>query len=101
VLPSNIAFVFELILGSFLAFWGPNGLFLEVRLRLKNCSGSTNLVEQLLFSILTSILTFDLYEIFGSFLYFWALMGYLWARGRIQKLFWELNTLYFLLFLQF
>ena len=45
---------------------------------------STYVVEQLLFSIVPSIMTFD----FGYFfLVFGALMGYFWGRGRAQKLF--------------
>ena len=31
VVPSNLTFDFDLILGSFLTFWGPNGLFLGLR----------------------------------------------------------------------
>ena len=35
MLPSILTFDFDLILGSFLTFWGPNGLFLGF----KNCFG--------------------------------------------------------------
>ena len=41
----------------FLLFWGPNELFL----------GSTHVVEQILFSIVSSILIFDFGLILGSF----------------------------------
>ena len=34
-----LTFDFDLILGSFLSFWGPNGLFLGVGVGLKNCFG--------------------------------------------------------------
>ena len=37
--PSILTFDFDLILGSFYTFWGPNGLFLGGRLGLKNCFG--------------------------------------------------------------
>ena len=60
--PSNMTFDFYLLLGSFLTFWGPNGLF----------SGSTHVIEQLSFCMFLSILIFDFYLIFGSFLTFWG-----------------------------
>ena len=56
--PSILIFDFDLILGSFLTFWGHNWLLL----------GSTHVVEQLLFSMFSSILTFDFDLILGPFL---------------------------------
>ena len=35
MLPSNLTFDFDLILGSFLTFWGSNGLFLGLEKTLK------------------------------------------------------------------
>ena len=35
--PSIMTFDFDLILGSFLTFWGPNGLFLGLGYGSKNC----------------------------------------------------------------
>jgi len=45
------------------------------------------MVEQLLFSINPSILTFDSDLILGPLFYFWGLIGYIWGLGRVQKLF--------------
>ena len=56
---SIVTFYFDLILGSFLTFWGPNGLFLGLGKGPKTVLGSTPVVEQLSFSIFLSILTFD------------------------------------------
>ena len=60
--PSILTFNFDLNLGSLVSFWGPNGLFL--RLGSKGVLGSTHVVEQLLFSIVSSILTYDFQLIF-------------------------------------
>ena len=56
-----------LFLGSFLTFWGPNELFLGSGYSSRTVLGSTHVVEQLLFSIVPSILTFDFDLILGSF----------------------------------
>ena len=40
-----LTFDFDSILGSFLTFWGPNGLFLGVGVGLKNVLGPTHVVE--------------------------------------------------------
>ena len=53
----------------------------------KNFKGSTHVVEQLLFSRVPSILTFDFNLILGSFFLLGALMGYFWGQGRVKKLF--------------
>ena len=45
-------FDFDLILGSFFNFWGPNGLFLGVGKGPKTILGSTHVVKQLSFSML-------------------------------------------------
>ena len=82
-----LTFDFDLILGSFFDFGGPNGIFLGSIWGSKTILGYTHVVEQLLFSIVTLILNFDFDLIFGSFLTFWALMGYFWGWGRVQKLF--------------
>ena len=53
----------------------------------KTVMGSTDVVEQLSFSMFPSILTFDFDLILGSFLSVGALTGYFWDWGRIQELF--------------
>ena len=47
LLPSILTFDFDSILGSFLTFWGPDGLFLRLGYRSKTVLGSTHVVEQL------------------------------------------------------
>ena len=72
---SILTFDFCLILGSFLTFWGPNGLFLGLRYGLTTVLGSTHLVEQLSFSLFPTILTFDFDLILGSLFYFLGTNG--------------------------
>ena len=86
IFPSILTFDFDLILGLFLSFWGPNGLFLGSGFGLRTVFGSTHVVEQLSFSMFPSILTFVFDLIFGSFSSFGALMGYFWGWGRVQEL---------------
>ena len=52
MLPLILTFDFDLILGSFLTFWGPNGLYLGLGKGSITVLGSTHVVEQLLFSML-------------------------------------------------
>ena len=59
MIPSILTFEFDLFLGSFLTFLGPNGLFWGLDLGSKTVFWSTHVAEQLLFSIVLSILTFD------------------------------------------
>ena len=47
----------------------------------------TYVVEQLLFPMFSSILTFDFDLFWGSFFTFRALMGYFWGQGRAQTIF--------------
>jgi len=54
----------------------------------KSVLGSIHIVEQLLFSTVPSILTFDFELILGSFLTFWGPNGLFWGCGRVRKLFW-------------
>ena len=68
--PSILTFDFDLILGSFLTFWGSNGIFLGSGKGSKTILGSAHVVEELLFSIVPSILTFDIELIFGYFFTF-------------------------------
>ena len=49
--------------------------------------GSAHVVEQLSFSMFPSTLAFDFDLMLGSFLTFWALMGYFLGWGRVRKLF--------------
>ena len=76
-----MTFGFDLILGSFLTFRGPNGLFLESGFGLKTFLGSTHVVEKLSFSMFPSILTFDFDLILGSFLSFWGPNGLFLGLG--------------------
>ena len=50
--------------------------------------GSTYVVEQLSFSMLSSVLTNDFDIIFGSFFAFWGPNGLFLGSGRVEKLFW-------------
>ena len=49
---SILTFDFDLILGSFFTFLGPNGLYLGLGKGTITVLGSTHVVEQLLFSML-------------------------------------------------
>ena len=60
-----MTFDFELILGSFLTFLGPNGQFLGLWKGSKTVLGSTHVVEQLSFSMLSSVLINDFDLILG------------------------------------
>ena len=51
-----------------MTFWGPKGLYLGLEKGLITVLGSTHVVQQLLFSIVPLILTFDFDLIFGSLL---------------------------------
>ena len=53
--------------GHFQFFGGPNELFLGSGYSSRTVLGSTHVVEQLLFSIVPSILTLDFDLILGSF----------------------------------
>ena len=66
----NSGISFCLILGSFLNFLGPNGLFLGLGLGSTTVLGSAHIVEQLSFAMFLSILTFEFDLILGSFFYF-------------------------------
>ena len=68
-------------------FLGPNGLFLGLGKGSNTVLGSTHVVEQLSFSMFPSTLAFDFDLMLGSFLTFWAIMGYFWNWGRDRKLF--------------
>ena len=74
--PSTLTFDFDLILGSYLTFLGPDGLFLGLRKSLKTVLGSTHVVKQFSFCIFSSILIFDFHLISGLFFTFGALMGH-------------------------
>ena len=78
---SILNFDFDLILRSFLTFWGPNGLFLGAGYGLKTVFGSIHVVEQLLFSMFSLILTFDFDLILGSFLTGWGPNGLFLGSG--------------------
>ena len=50
MVPSKLSFDFDLIFGSFLSFWGPNGLLWSSGWGSETILGYTHVVEQLLFS---------------------------------------------------
>ena len=62
--PSKLIFEFDLILGSFLSFWGPNRLVSRSEESSTIVFGSTHIVQQLLFCLFLSILIFDFDLIF-------------------------------------
>ena len=72
---SILTFHFDLILGSFLTFWGLNGPFLGLGSGSTTVSGSTHVVEQFSFSMFPSNLTFDFDINLGSFFTFWGPNG--------------------------
>ena len=76
---SDIFFYF--ILGSFLNFWGPNGLFWGFGWGSTTVLGSTHVLEQLSFSMFLSNLTFDFDLTLGSFLNFWGPNGLFLGLG--------------------
>ena len=80
MLPSNLKFGFDLILGPFLAFW--------VGLGSKPFLGSDCIAEQLLFSILPLILTFNFDQISGLVFDFWGPNGLFLGLGFFKNLFW-------------
>ena len=55
---SILTFDFYLFWGNFFSFGGPNGLFLGLGKGSNTVLGSTHVVEQLSFSMFSSILTF-------------------------------------------
>ena len=81
MLPLILTFDFDLILGSFLTFWGPNGLSLGLGYGSTTVLRSTYVVEQLSFSFFLSILTFTFDLILGSFLTFWGPNGLFLGLG--------------------
>ena len=79
----------NLILRSFLTFWGRNVPFWGLGKGSNAILGSTYVVEQFSFSLsLNSDIWVD--SILGSFFTFWALTGYFGGWCRVQKLFWGL-----------
>ena len=80
MIPLTLTFDFDLILGSFLTFFWVLMDYFGVGVGLKNFFGSTDVVEQLLFSIVSSILTFDF-----DFLLFGALMCNFWGQSRVEN----------------
>ena len=81
IVPSLLTFDFDLLLGSFLTFWGSNGLFLRLGYGSKTVSWSTHVVVQLSFCMFPSILVLDFYLIFGSFFTFWGPYGLFLGLG--------------------
>ena len=67
-----------------MTFWGPNGLFLGLGKGSNTFLVSTHVAEQLLFSMLPLILTFDFALNLRSFLTFWGSNGLFWGQGGAQ-----------------
>ena len=72
-----------LFLGSFLFFGGPNELFLGSGYSSRTVLGSTHVVEQLSFSMIPSIPSFEFDLILGSFFTFWAPNAQFWGSFLI------------------
>ena len=81
---SILMFDFDLILGLFLTFLGPNGPFFSSMWGSKTVLGSTHVVEQISFSMLLLILTFDFNLILGSFFTFWGSDGLFLGVGAVS-----------------
>ena len=79
--PSIKTFDFVLILGLFLTFCCPNGLFLGSMWGSKTVLGYTHIVQQLSFSMIPLILTFEFDLILGSFSTFWSPNGLILGSG--------------------
>ena len=60
---------------------------LEVGVGFDNCFGVYSCSCSTFFLYVSVNSGIDFYLILGSFLTFWALMGYFWGQGRVQKLF--------------
>ena len=82
MLPSILTFDFDLIFGSFLAFWGPNGLFLGLGRGSTTVLGSAHVDKQLSISMFLSFLTFDFDLILWSFLTFLGPNGLFLGLGK-------------------
>ena len=78
--PSILMFDFDFILGFFLNFLGPDGLFLGSMWGSETVLGSTHVVEQLSFSMFPS-LTFYFDLILRSCLTFWGPNGLFLGLG--------------------
>ena len=52
-------FDFDIDLGSFFTFWGPNGLFWGLWYGSKTVFAFNHIVEQLLFTMIPSFITFE------------------------------------------
>ena len=64
---SILTFYFDLILGSFFTFWGPNELYLGLGKGSNTVLGSTHVVEQLSFCMFPSILVLVSTQFWGHF----------------------------------
>ena len=76
-----LIFDFDLILGLFLTFWGPDGVFFGSGNGPKTALGSLHVVEQLSFCMFPSILIFYFDLILGLFLTFKGPNGLFWGLG--------------------
>ena len=61
-----------------------------VKVRFKNNLEPTYVDTQLWFLKYSPIFSFLIRPNFGPFCHFWALWGYFWGCGQVQKLFWDL-----------
>ena len=86
---SFLNFALDLILGSLLTFLGPNVLFFGPGLDF----GPTHVLEQLSFSMISSILHFlNRYNLGVLFDFFWALMGYFLGSGSWDSTEWTVRA---------
>ena len=97
---SQIWGLFSLFESFGVIFCGPLGLFLGSRSGSKTFSEPTNVDYQFLFWKYSPIFLFFYSAKFWAFFCtFWALRGYFWGWGKVQKLFWDLliqaNNFYF------
>ena len=75
-------------MGNFLALWGQKVGYFEGWVQVQIVLGSTHIVQQSLFSLFPSILTFDFDLILGLSRLFGALLSYFLVQCGAQKLFW-------------
>ena len=82
-----LLFWFSYIWGLFCSFFGPFGAIFGFRVRFKTFLEPYNVDYQFLCWKWNSIFSFLIWPNLGHFCTFWALGGYFWGSGQIQKLF--------------
>ena len=79
--PSILIFYFDLILGSFLSFWGPNGFVLGIGVEFENCFGVYSCICLTFILYVLANFGIGFYIILGSLLTFWGPNGLLLLLG--------------------